>query len=274
MLNIREIEVRSLISKSKLPVADYVINPYIGCPHKCIYCYAEFMKRFTHHAEPWGEFADVKRCAKKINPAKYLDTDVSIGSVTDGYNPLEKRFGATREILKQFAGSKVRLQILTKSALIVRDIDLFKQIPNIRIGISLNTLDDNIRKKTEPYASNISQRLAAIKTVKEAGLDTWIFLSPMFPGITDFKEILTHCRSYAASFAFENLNLRGAYRPRVLRYIKDYHADLLPLYKDIYASQSAQYLYWDAVEQEIHKFCRKNKFKYISYFYHEKIRKK
>lgn len=139
-VKVREVEAKSYITESKLPDADFVINPYTGCPHKCIYCYAEFMKRFAtgHDIEDWGDFLDVKKCNVpiKLNKIK-KDQEVLIGSVTDPYNPYEYKYEITRSILKQFIGSNVNLQILTKSSLVTRDIDILKQIANVSVGVSM-----------------------------------------------------------------------------------------------------------------------------------------
>ena len=92
-MRVQTIEVKNLITRSKLPDADFVINPYVGCNHGCVYCYAEFMTRFTGHAgERWGEFMDVKECAKPLPLKAIAGKTVLIGSVTDPYNPLEKRY--------------------------------------------------------------------------------------------------------------------------------------------------------------------------------------
>ena len=80
---IKEIQVNSVITKSNLPVCDYSVNPYTGCEHACKYCYACFMKRFTNHAEDWGEFIDVKFWPPIKNPEKYCGKELFIGSVTD-----------------------------------------------------------------------------------------------------------------------------------------------------------------------------------------------
>jgi DNA repair photolyase len=272
MIKIDIVEAKSILSKSKLPTADYVINPYVGCPHRCIYCYAEFMKRFTHHDEPWGDFLDVKTYSRKINPAKLAGQAIVFGSVTDVYNPFERKYRCTRGILEQLEGVKAHVDILTKSDLVLRDVDVIKKIPDVTVGISLNTLDDSIRKKTEPGAPSISRRLEALKRLHEEGISTWLFISPMFPGITDFKEIVSAARSFVDLFTFENLNLRGAYYPRVMAYIREYHPDLLPLYLEIYKDKNIQY--WEIMEKEIHAWCRKEKIRYRSFFYHEKIRKK
>ncbi len=271
---IREKETANLVSKTRIPAADYVINPYGGCPHKCMYCYASFMNRFTGHTETWGDFLDVKHCAKPINMARLAGKSVLLSSVTDAYNPFERRFGKTREILEQFAavnGGGAHVEILTKGALVTRDIDLFRKIPNIRIGISLNTLDDSMRRALEPRASSVSERVAAIKTLKEEGFDTYVFLSPMFPGLTDFREILRFCKDSAATFLFENLNLRASYRATILRYIQEQHPALMPLYESIYRYGDSSY--WETLETEIADFCTAEKIAFNIYFYHEKIRK-
>ena len=101
---IKEIDVKSVMTKSNLPVADFSVNPYVGCTHGCKYCYASFMKRFTNHPEPWGEFIDVKNWPeiKKPEikkPEKYAGKEAFLDSVTDCYQPCEAKY-------KQFAKRK------------------------------------------------------------------------------------------------------------------------------------------------------------------------
>ena len=107
-LKIKEVEVKSILSKSNLPVCEYSVNPYAGCTHACKYCYASFMKRFTGHTEDWGTFLDVKNWKELKNPGKYKDKELFIGSVTDPYNPQEETYGRTRALLKQLKGSGAR----------------------------------------------------------------------------------------------------------------------------------------------------------------------
>lgn len=97
-MNIGQVNVASVLTKSNLPIAGYSVNPYVGCTHACKYCYACFMRRFTGHAEPWGEFLDVKIWPPVKNPSKYDGQTMIVGSVTDGYNPQEEIFGRTPRI--------------------------------------------------------------------------------------------------------------------------------------------------------------------------------
>jgi DNA repair photolyase len=271
MVTINEIEVKNILTKTGVPAGDYVINPYIGCPHKCIYCYADFMRRFTNHREKWGDFLDIKIYNKKMKLNMLNGKKIVFSTVTDAYNHYERKYQVTRKLLEQFINTNVKISILTKSDLILRDIDIFKQIPGITVGVSLNTLDDNIRKKLEPGASSIEKRLNAIKTLYTEGIYTYIFLSPMFPGITDFKEIINESKSYTKEFWFENLNLRGAFRSTVLKYILKNHKGLMPLYEEIYKWKNNEY--WWILEKEIETYRSKNRINCVSYFYHEKTRK-
>lgn len=167
--DIRDVDVKSVMTKSTLPVGGYSVNPYVGCPHACKYCYASFMKRFTGHTEPWGTFLDVKHWKPISNPHKYDGQRIVIGSVTDGYNPYEERFGRTCEILKELQGADAEIMICTKSDLVLRDLDLLKTFKKVTVSWSVNTLDDNFRADMD-CASSIVARLKAMKEVYEAGI--------------------------------------------------------------------------------------------------------
>jgi DNA repair photolyase len=227
------------------------------------------MRRFTGHEEKWGDFLDVKIYGRKIKLNKLDGKKIVFSTVTDAYNPFEQKYQITRKLLEQFVNTNIKISILTKSDLVLRDIDIFKQITGITVGVSLNTLDDSIREKLEPKASSIEKRLNAVKVLHNEGIYTYIFLSPMFPRITDFREIINESKSYANEFWFENLNLRGAFRSVVLKYIHNNHKNLVSLYDEIYRQKNNEY--WWILEKEIEAFCKKNKVKYVSYFYHEKI---
>lgn len=112
---IQTVQVRSILSKSNLPVCEYSVNPYVGCTHGCRYCYASFMKRFTGHTEPWGTFLDVKLWPPVTNPSRYMEKELFIGSVTDPYLPQEERYERTRALLLQLQGSGAKISIDRKS---------------------------------------------------------------------------------------------------------------------------------------------------------------
>ncbi len=259
-------EAKSIITKSNIPSIDYVINPYTGCQHGCIYCYAEFMIRFTNHkGEKWGEFLDVKTFDfNKIKAHKYRYKRLLLSSVTDPYLPLEKKYQNTRKILQKLVDTDAEVSILTKSKLVTRDIDLFKQFKNIEVGISISTLDDSFAKKIEHGASKPSDRIAALKEVSAAGIPTYTFISPYFPEITDFKAIIKETKSFTDQYSFENLNFRPHNIPRILMIIETHFPVYLTVYEELRRDRS----YWDLVESKIRNYCEKEKIPFKIAFHH------
>lgn len=264
----KEIHVNDYLTKSNLPASDYVINPYVGCPHGCKYCYASFMKRFTGHKEDWGTFIDIKKCDKEINIKKLENKNVFLSSVTDCYNKFEEKYELTRKILKQLVNANCYLSISTKSKLILRDLDLLKQIKNITVSMSINTLDEDFRKDMD-NASSIQERLNTLKELHKNGIHTVLFMSPIFPYITNFKEIIEVSKEYIDEYWFENLNLRGDYKTRILFYIQDKYPEFINEYNNIYIKGNKQY--WKDLSKQIKEYCEDNKVKYINYFYHEEL---
>ena len=265
---IKEIQIKEYLTKSNLPASDYVINPYVGCPHGCKYCYASFMKRFTGHTEDWGTFVDIKKSEKKINLNKISKKTVFLSSVTDCYNPLEEKYRLTRNILEQLVDSDCYLSISTKSKLILRDIDLLKQVKNLIVSISINTLDENFRKDMD-NASTIRERLDTLKELHDNGIKTVLFMSPIFPFINEWKEIIEESKNYIDEYWFENLNLRGQYKTYVMNYIKEKYPKYYDNYVAIYLKNDKKY--WHDLANEINDYCDKNSINYINYFYHEEL---
>ena len=283
---IREVETKNIMTKSTLPVGGYSVNPYVGCTHGCKYCYASFMKRFTGHTERWGTFLDVKRWPAIKNPWKYRGQRVVIGSVTDGYNPQEEQFGNTRRILEQLKGSGAEILICTKSDLVVRDLELLKTLGKVTVSWSINTLDEQFRADMD-QAVSIERRLAAMKKVYDAGIRTVCFISPVFPGITDFEAIFERVRNQCDLVWLENLNLRGGFKKDIMDYIQEKYPDLVPLYDAIYNKKDRSY--FQMLEEKATRLARNNNCPFVDnelpygraeqghpvivdYFYHEEVR--
>ena len=264
----KEIEVNDYLTKSNLPASDYVINPYVGCPHGCKYCYASFMKRFTGHKEDWGTFIDIKKCNKKINIKKLENKTVFLSSVTDCYNKFEEKYKLTRKILKQLVNANCYLNISTKSKLILRDLDLLKQMKNLTVSMSINTLDENFKNDMD-NASSIQERLNTLKELHNNGIHTVLFMSPIFPYITNFKDIIKSSKDYTDEYWFENLNLRGDYKTKILFYIQEKYPEFIDKYNNIYIKGNKQY--WYNLAKEIKDYCESNNVNYINYFYHEEL---
>lgn len=265
---VREIAVKDYLTKSNLPDADFVLNPYVGCTHACKYCYACFMKRFTGHHEKWGTFLDVKRCDKPINLSKIQGKKVFLSSVTDCYNEYEQKYCVTQGILNQLTGCDADVSISTKSSLILRDLDILKKIKNLKVSMSINTLDESFRADMD-HAVSIKERLETLKTLHENGIYTILFLSPIFPRITDWKGIIEASREYIDEYWFENLNLRGNYKTDILEYVAQKYPEYMDLYEEIYIGKSVDY--WKNLADEMKEYCDNNGIPSINYFYHRKL---
>ena len=180
---VREIKAKSILSASK--IADYVINPYIGCQHGCSYCYARFMKRYTGHIEAWGEFVDVK-----INAAELLEKEITrkkpgtvwISGVCDPYQPLEARYRLTRRCLEILVRFDWSFFIQTRSPLVLRDRDIILRATRAEVCFSIATGDENIRRIFEPHAPPVEARIKALKELHDAGITTVVMIAPLLPG--------------------------------------------------------------------------------------------
>jgi DNA repair photolyase len=272
MIKINIVSVGSLLNATKIPAADFAINPYTGCTHACAYCYAEFMRRFSGHAgEGWGEFIDVKRPRGTISLKKIAGKSVSVGTVTDPYNPLEAKYMVTRRALEELRGADTRVLVVTKSDLVTRDAGLLAGFKDLIVAFSVASEDEKFRRVMEPGAPSFERRFEAMRRLRAGGVRTALFISPIFPGITDFKRLIARTRDFTNQYWFENLNLRAGYKTRVLGLIERDYPSLSPLYKQIYVRRDR--VFWRDLSEEIEDYCRGAGLGYINYFYHEWIRR-
>jgi DNA repair photolyase len=187
MLKVRETSCKTLLNKSNL--ADFTLNCYVGCSHRCLYCYARYMKKFRDRPEEWGYFVDVKVNApealakqlRKIKPPK----EVFMSSICDGWQPIEAKYKLSRTCLKLLLEAGFEVDILTKSSLILRDLDLLEAYKTPSLGMTITTLNKGLQKILEPYASEPQDRLNTLKIAREKGIKTWVFLGPLIPEFTD-----------------------------------------------------------------------------------------
>lgn len=182
-MKVREIKAKSILSQSK--VYDYALNPYVGCQHGCVYCYAKFMKRFTGHQEAWGDFVDVK-----INAPELLASEVKrkrvgrvwISGVCDPYQPLERKYVITKRCLDILVGNGWPFTIQTRSPLVLRDIETLKRADNIEVGFTITTADEKMRRLFEPGAPPSSKRIEALADLCLKGIRTFAMIAPILPG--------------------------------------------------------------------------------------------
>lgn len=188
---IKETHSKTILSPSK--IYPYVINPYTGCQHNCSYCYARFMKRFTGHTEPWGQFVDVKvnapdLLAREITRKK--PARVWVSGVCDPYQPVEAKYRLTRQCLDILAQNDWPVTVQTRSPLVLRDLDVLVKGKDFEVGLSITTGDDQIRRIFEPDAPVIEARVRALEELHRAGIRTYAMIAPLLPGAEGLAEML------------------------------------------------------------------------------------
>jgi len=237
---LKEIRASSILNRSAISGIDYAINPYTGCLHGCIYCYADFMRRFTGHREPWGSFVDVKvNCAELLikQIARARPGEASFSTVTDPYQPVEVCYRLTRSCLEAFLGKPFSISILTKSTLVLRDIDLLKALKDSSVGFSIPIFSRKISAIFEGRASPPEERLQALKVLAEEKIPTWLFIAPALPYFSDSEENLSAIFQEAkkAGVDYVMIDTFQAY-PKVWQRVKgvlsEKFSQLLPLYEE------------------------------------------
>jgi DNA repair photolyase len=269
------LENRSLLSRCDSPRMPFSwqINPYRGCEFACKYCYA----RYTHEFMEMRDGLDFERKIYVKKHSAWLlrqelkqvraGQSIAIGTATDPYQPAERKFGITRAVMEEFARHEgLSLGLVTKSDLIVRDLDLLRAIAvknRLRIHVTITTTDANLARMLEPRAPRPDLRFSAVKKLIAAGISTSVNCAPILPGITDSpKDLESVVREAAAaratSVAAIPLFLKPCSAKIFMPFLAENFPHLLPLYRARYANRA--FLpkdYQQRISMLVSKLCRK-----------------
>jgi DNA repair photolyase len=248
-----EVYARSALNRvpgggRKLPFS-WTVNPYRGCSHACSYCFA----RPTH------EFLDMdagrdfeKEIVVKVNAPEVLRAElrrpswrgehVALGTNTDPYQWVEKRYRLTRAIFEVLLEARNPCSILTKSPMLLRDLDVFEELARVTefsACLSIPTLDEKAWRATEPHTPHPKARVEAVARLNEAGIPTGVLVAPLMPGINDAPEqveaVVAACEAAGARrIGGQALFLRGSTKDVFMGFIRDKRPDLVPLYEKLY----------------------------------------
>ncbi len=259
---VEEVRCRSLLNRSGIRTVDYAINPYIGCAHGCAYCYATFMGRFTGHREEWGSFVDVKVNAGEVlarQITRVRDGRIAIGTVTDPYQPAEAEHGVTRRCLQVLRSCDCSISVLTKSPLVLRDLDLLLTMKHVQVGFTLTTLHEATRRHFETRSSPVTARLSALRELARAGVETWAFCGPLLPCLSDSLEEMSRlfeavAEAGASSVVVDSMKLSGPIWPRVEAVLRRHYPELIGPYRRIARSRR---VYHETLMAQIQKLATK-----------------
>lgn len=251
---IKEIKIKTALSPSHLPGLDYALNPYRGCGHACVYCYAPSVIHWDKGK--WGELVEVKVNLPRIL-SKELRTRkrgvVGLGTVTDPYQTAENKYEITRRCLELLLRHDFPVCIQTKSSLVLRDADLLKKFSNIEVGITLTSLDDSVREKLEIGASSVDERLRALNELGKNGINTWVFLGPVMPYITDVEALVEAIAEVKPKYVLvDRLRLKEGVWDGVREFIQGFKLELLQKYERVFHGGEE---YYGEVFERVIKRC-------------------
>ena len=242
---------RSIISRNDSPDIpfDYSINPYRGCEHGCIYCYARPSHAYTglsagidfetrlFYKQDAGRVLEAELAAPR-----YECKPITIGGNTDPYQPVERELGVTRAILEVLARTRHPVTLITKSALVLRDLDLLQDLARdqlVSVAISLTTLSADTKRILEPRAASPQARLRAVRELNAAGVPTGVMVAPVIPAITDheMEDILEASAAAGARFAGYILvrlphEVKDLFREWLAEHFPDRAAHVMSLIRD------------------------------------------
>ncbi|MBA2515346.1 MAG: radical SAM protein, partial [Solirubrobacterales bacterium] len=247
-----EVRTKSALNKvpggARLPFS-WTVNPYRGCSHSCLYCFA----RPTHEYLGFDAGRDFEReIVVKVNVPEVLRAElarpswkgeaVALGTNTDPYQWVEGRYKLMRGIWEALRDARNPCSILTKSPLVLRDLDLLKEIAEVTevsACLSVPTLDEKAWRATEPHTPNPRARLEAVAELNRAGIPTGILIAPLMPGINDAPEQVDRILELAAEagavhIGGNTLFLRGSVRESFFGWLRQHRPDLVPRYEELY----------------------------------------
>ena len=262
-----EIACKSALNRVQgMPFA-WSLNPYAGCAHACVYCYARAHYALAGHGEPTGDFET--RILVKMNFADVLRRElrrpswrfqmVALGTVTDCYQPAEGRFRITRAALEALRDVANPLGMVTKSPLVLRDLDVLAELARlakVRVFFTVTTVDLSLWRTLEPGTANPYKRLEVMRRLNDAGVPAGVLLAPILPGITDSVESIEAVARAAADhgaafFGTSALRLKATVRPGYFDFVNAEFPELLPRYERAYFGSNPPAAYQTALDERV-----------------------
>jgi len=247
-------------------------NIYRGCAHSCPYCFARYSHEYLGYRDP---FDFEHKILVKVNAPQVLDRElaspqwrgdlVNLSGVSDPYQPAEKKFGLTRQVLEVMLKHRNPTILGTKSDLILRDLDLLSRLSEATfcsVAVTITTLDEGLRRKLEPFSPPASRRVALLKKLKEAGLATGLLATPIFPYLTDdphsLEDLVRTAAECDVDFTVAGvLSLRSSARQRFMPFLKRQFPELYPKYRQLYRGWSAPREYTRGVHERVWRLQEK-----------------
>jgi DNA repair photolyase len=249
----REEPCRSALNRVKGMAFGWSLNPYMGCVHRCTFCYVRAFERRADRPsdERYGTSIRVKVnvievLRKELARPSWEGEGVAVGAATDPYQPAEGKYRLTRGCIEAFAETSNPFSLITRGPMIVRDLDVLAgaaRRAKVSITFSIPTLDDEVWRKTEPSTAHPRQRLRAVKELVDAGIKVGVGMAPILPGISDkpeqLREVVRAAREAGATGVWTNLLfLRPGTREHFLEHLAQDWPEQLEHYVELYKGRA------------------------------------
>jgi DNA repair photolyase len=249
----REEPCRSALNRVKGMMFGWSLNPYMGCVHRCTFCYVRAFERRADRPsdERYGTSIRVKVnvaevLRKELARPSWEGETVAVGAATDPYQPAEGRYRLTRGCIEAFAEASNPFSLITRGPMIVRDLDVLTEAARrakVSITFSIPTLDEDVWRKTEPSTAHPRQRLRAVRELVEAGIKVGVGMAPILPGISDhpdqLREVVKAAREAGATGVWTNvLFLRPGTREHFLEQLARDWPEQLEHYRELYKGRA------------------------------------
>jgi DNA repair photolyase len=262
-----EVTCKSALNRVQGMPFRWSLNPYAGCAHACVYCYARSHYALAGHGEPGRQFetrivvktnfADVLR--RELGRPSWKFETVALGTVTDCYQPAEGRFRITRAVLDALRDVANPLGMVTKSPLVLRDLEILAQlarIAKVRVFFTVTTVDLDLWRRLEPGTASPFKRLDVMRRLNAAGVRSGVLLAPILPGITDSATSLDAVAQAAAEHgaAFlgtSTLRLAPVVKEQYLGFVNRQYPDLVARYERAYFGSNAPQAYQRALDERV-----------------------
>jgi len=249
----KEVKISRILNPTGIDLGEYVINPFMGCEYSCLYCYVRSNKVISKRHGEWGEYVDIRINAPELLEKELLSKKpkcVLLGSTTDCFQGVEKKYAITKQILEILNRHKVFYNILTRSPAVAEYADLLKEGFCKKIYFTINNISPELKNKLEPKSPGFESRFSSINKMLDENIPVVPYFSPILPWLSDFKDIFALFPK-AGSVEFEGLNMNLVNINDIISGIASLHPALKPGYERLLQEEAFYDSFWAGVKKDI-----------------------
>ncbi|MCX5687892.1 MAG: radical SAM protein [Candidatus Omnitrophica bacterium] len=253
MIEYKEVKISRILNPTGIDLGEYVINPFMGCEYSCLYCYVRSNKVISKRQGEWGSYVDIRINAPELLEKEILSKKpkcVLLGSTTDCFQNIEKKYAITKQVLEILNKHKVYYNILTRSPNIIEYIDLLKKGFCKKIYFTINNTSPEIKNKLEPKSPGFELRFKSINKMLDENIPIVPYFSPILPWLSDFKNIF-ELFPKAGSVEFEGLNMNLININDIISKIVSLHPALKSGYEKLLQDKAFYDSFWASIKKDI-----------------------